>query len=517
MGLNKKGHTTISYKAPNKGVFCISKHEASIDYSQLYFSNDCSSSLFIFIDKNIESDIERYIYFENEKSSQSIAPKIAINEDGFHTLHFNYSNNAAAKQISDILYNVSLLKQYYTHIFFVVDILERPELHILSKASRCTLFYGVQNSGATALRNYLQKHAIVSIDLLDATGFTAEKIAKEINKRVVTVRDDATLSIVFSICLVVATVVGLFFAQYHPIFMRSLQSFSEMQSDDADYIYEYEFQGTETVYRIARYIVSKEVSWVADSADILNYLQATIDRSTIYTDSIEKYKPREGTVVRFYPIDDSLSTPRHDSLADAYNFYTSIYGDSIAYLTDYWQKKKTRSHRKHPAIDIGTSFDAYIVAPIDGHAHVRTDPRGGNMITLFNDSFLITFAHCNKLLFFDNQDAYVGDVLATIGVSGNTTGPHAHIETAIKSPKGSIRYGRTRYKRIDPFEWYPLYKADQERKKNELIRKQMVRDSIVKDSVFQDSIQKAQSPEIDSNVRKSKMDQRMRKPRFNRR
>ncbi|MGL1935883.1 MAG: M23 family metallopeptidase [Fibrobacterales bacterium] len=507
----------ISYKAPVKGVFCISKHESPIEYSQFCFSNELSSSLFITIDKSDTSDVERYIYFENEKSTQSIAPKIVIEKNGIHQLHFNYSSAGAEKHISDILYNVSLLKQYYTHIFLVVDPFEKPELHILSKASRCTLFYGVQNSGAQALRSYLAKYSIVWADLPDIAVLAPEIIAKEINKRVVIVRDDASLSIAFSVCLVIATVVGLYFSQYHPLFQRSLQSFSEMQSDEADYIYEYEFQGTESVYRIARHIVSKEVSWVADSIDILNYLQATIDRSTIYTDSIKSYKPRKGTVVRFYPIEDSLSTSRHDSLTEAYHFYTSIYGDSIAYLTDHWQQKKTRSHRKHPAIDIGTSFDAYIFAPIDGHAHVRVDPRGGNMITLYNDSFLITFAHCNKLLFFDNQDAYVGDVLATIGISGNTTGPHAHIETAIKSTKGSIRYGKIRYTRINPFKWYPLYKADQERRKAELIKKRIVRDSIMKDSIFQDSIQKVQAPEIDSISQKSKREQRMRKPRFNRR
>ncbi len=494
MGLGNQSRSTKSFKAPDKGVFCISANNREIDKSHFHFSDSPSESLFLTITPSDSSNSKRYIYYESERVEQSIAPLVKTDPSGFSTIDFTVDlNNNLTGSINDIFYNVSLLKQYFKYIFLVVDQAESDQLNIFSKASKCTILYDRKEGTTEEIKKYLKLHSVSYFYLNDIKTADVELVAKKINKKVHTATQDSTVAIVQVSVTAIIMVILIYLAQFMPAFNRTLQSFSEVKNAPKEYIYQYEFTGNEKVYRIARYLVSRHVSWLADSADIMQYLKETIDRSTIYTDSILNYKPRENTVVNFYPVSDSLKVQPKDSLSEAYEFFTTIYSDSIAYLTDYWQKNKTRSHRRHKAIDVGTSFDTYIFAPINGHAHVRKSKRGGNMITLYNDDFLITFAHCNKLLFFDNQDAYIGDVLATVGVSGNTSGPHAHIETGIRHSKGKIRYGKKRYTLIDPFKWYPRYQKKQEenqiKKALNEIRLDSIRvDSLHKDSVVKDSI-----------------------------
>ncbi len=506
MGLGNQSRSKNNFKAPDKGVFCISANKREIDKSHFQFSDSPSESLFLIVTSSDSSNSKRYIYYESERVDQSIAPLIKTDASGFSTIHFTVDlNNNLTDSISDIFYNVSLLKQYFKYIFLVVDQSESDQLHIFSKASKCTILYDQKEGTTEGIKKYLKLHTISYFYLNNVKDANVEMVAKKINKKVHTATQDSTVAIAQVSITTVIMAVLIFFSQFMPAFDRTLQSFSEVKNAPKEYIYQHEFNGNEKVYRIARYLVSRHVSWLADSADIMQYLKETIDRSTIYTDSILNYKPRENTVVNFYPVSDSLKIPPKDSLSEAYDFFTTIYSDSIAYLTDYWQKNKTRSHRKHKGIDVGTSFDTYIFAPINGHAHVRESKRGGKLITLYNEDFLITFAHCNKLLFFDNQDAYIGDVLATVGVSGNTSGPHAHIETGIRHSKGKIRYGKKRYKLIDPFEWYPRYQKKQEENQIKKALQDLRLDSIRIDSLHTDSVVK---DSIARDTRKKKVNKR---------
>ena len=47
---------------------------------------------------------------------------------------------------------------------------------------------------------------------------------------------------------------------------------------------------------------------------------------------------------------------------------------------------------------------------------------------------------------------------ATVGTTGHTTGPHAHIVTGLIDKRGTKRIGNVKYKVIDPISWFYKFK-----------------------------------------------------------
>ena len=84
----------------------------------------------------------------------------------------------------------------------------------------------------------------------------------------------------------------------------------------------------------------------------------------------------------------------------------------------------------HMGLDIGIAEGTEILAGHDGRVMTAAYDSGyGNYVVLDDGNGLVSkYAHCSSLLVSAGQTVQVGDVIALVGNTGNSTGPHLHLE-----------------------------------------------------------------------------------------
>lgn len=105
------------------------------------------------------------------------------------------------------------------------------------------------------------------------------------------------------------------------------------------------------------------------------------------------------------------------------SYITSPYGTRVHPVTG---KVKT-----HSGIDIGASMGTSIFAAADGTVLVSGWNSGGygNYVVIDHGGGLTTlYAHCSSLLVSSGQKVTKGQVIARVGSTGISTGPHLHFE-----------------------------------------------------------------------------------------
>jgi len=97
----------------------------------------------------------------------------------------------------------------------------------------------------------------------------------------------------------------------------------------------------------------------------------------------------------------------------------------------------------HSGMDISNKKGTEIIAPANG----RVSYSGkklliGNLVTLDHGHGIVTkFGHCTKLLVKYGQNVKRGDVIALMGNTGRSTGPHVHYEVRINgAPVNPAKY-----------------------------------------------------------------------------
>lgn len=105
----------------------------------------------------------------------------------------------------------------------------------------------------------------------------------------------------------------------------------------------------------------------------------------------------------------------------------------------------TNNGNAHKGIDIACPIGTPIKAVLDGEVAYTGWQRGyGNVIILKHDYGLMTvYAHNNENLIIKGDRVKKGEKIATVGNTGNTTGPHLHFEVRLE--------GRA----INPIEFLP--------------------------------------------------------------
>ncbi len=105
---------------------------------------------------------------------------------------------------------------------------------------------------------------------------------------------------------------------------------------------------------------------------------------------------------------------------------TSPFGDSRV-------NQSSGGTRPHMGVDIGAATGTPIIAPADGIvASAGWEAEYGRLVCLdHGHGFTTMFGHLNEIYVRAGDRVKAGQILGTVGTSGNTTGPHLHYEIRI--------------------------------------------------------------------------------------
>lgn len=89
--------------------------------------------------------------------------------------------------------------------------------------------------------------------------------------------------------------------------------------------------------------------------------------------------------------------------------------------------------RFHAGIDIAADLGTKIYSAFDGEVvHADYDQWNGNFLKIQHDNGIMTvYCHCEKLNVKKGQKIRAGEVVATVGSTGSSTGPHLHFEIRV--------------------------------------------------------------------------------------
>ena len=99
--------------------------------------------------------------------------------------------------------------------------------------------------------------------------------------------------------------------------------------------------------------------------------------------------------------------------------------------------------RPHEGIDVTAPMNAPIEAPAAGHVTKVSWVEGyGNMLEVDHGYGLVTkYAHCSRILVVRGQRVKRGQVIAHVGSTGLSTGPHLHYEVWVNNrPVNPMKY-----------------------------------------------------------------------------
>ncbi len=107
----------------------------------------------------------------------------------------------------------------------------------------------------------------------------------------------------------------------------------------------------------------------------------------------------------------------YEPVADSTALITRTYGSSFG-------------GKVHTGIDFGAPEGADIYAVADGTATVaESDASYGNYVVIEHDNGWSTlYAHCDTIAIEDGAHVEAGEIIATVGSSGQSSGPHLHFE-----------------------------------------------------------------------------------------
>jgi len=224
--------------------------------------------------------------------------------------------------------------------------------------------------------------------------------------------------------------------------LRSIAGEVQKYSEKGDIIHV--LKDGESLTQIARFAIGKYNSLVSTEAMIKEYLkdnELSLDSKIKAGDTLRLKLP-------------NFNNPQHKTMQGAWNFFTGLLNDSLAYITELYNSKQTATMRRHDGVDVAGRKGTRILAPFSGTALTMEDDRGGLMIAIAREKDLLVFMHCEQRFYLNGQSVMEGDPIASVGTTGHTTGPHVHIAAGKIAKDGERNIGELRYNILNPFEWH---------------------------------------------------------------
>jgi cellulose biosynthesis protein BcsQ len=228
----------------------------------------------------------------------------------------------------------------------------------------------------------------------------------------------------------------------------------QLMESDAGLIVHTFSQG-ESLYKWAKCVICKYRAVVPQQSDVINYITEVVDvyNKTRMPDEAKIHNadniPAKTSIVFFPP--SNIKNSREKQLGPVYRFFMSLTDDSCSYLTGDWCERGTGGGQPHYGIDVAGALGSRIKSPCDGIAVLHDSKSAGRMVGISKEGTILFFAHMDRRYVKTGQFIKKGQTLGTIGITGNTSGPHYHIGYGIKSMSGDgIDFGKSFYKLTDP-------------------------------------------------------------------
>jgi hypothetical protein len=215
------------------------------------------------------------------------------------------------------------------------------------------------------------------------------------------------------------------------------------------------FSQGESIYKWAKCVICQYRAVVPRQKDVSDYITEVVDvyNKTRMPDEARIHNsdniPPNCSIVFFPP--SNIQNAREKQMGAVYRYFMSLAEDSCSYITGDWCDRGMGGGQPHYGIDVAASLGSRIKSPCDGTVVLHDSPNAGRMLGIAKDGTLLFFAHMEKRFLKDGQSVRIGQPIGTVGLTGNTSGPHYHIGYGIKSVAGEgIEIGKSFYKLTDP-------------------------------------------------------------------
>lgn len=152
-------------------------------------------------------------------------------------------------------------------------------------------------------------------------------------------------------------------------------------------------------------------------------------------DDVESEKSTEPKISTLSPVSHKTSESKMKSKINECGINKMVVPVDGAISSHYHYRTNpiTGNYELHTGLDIAAEQGKDILAAMDGvvTASVYSDAVGNYIIIKHGDRVTTAYGHCSKLIAEKGDKVKKGDVIALVGSTGNSTGPHCHFEIRI--------------------------------------------------------------------------------------